>query len=116
MNHQNWETVVFKKASAKGGAERPAQASTGAGATVTESGKPAWKIEKQVDSEAGKPLNFVSAETAKAIVGGRVAAKLTQKQLAARLNISEKEIKDIECGKAIENKALLSKIRRALNM
>ena len=37
-------------------------------------------------------------------------------QLAQRLNILEKDIKEIEAGKAVENRAMLSKVRRALGI
>lgn len=114
MNNQDWETVVINKTKPKQTitTERKTQQQ----ATLTSSQKPAWKIEKMVDSEEGKPIALVSSDTARAIVGGRIAAKLTQKQLAQQLNIPEKEIKDIESGKALENKLLLSKIKRRLNI
>lgn len=111
--HQDWKTVVMKPAKAATQIQvQPKEQN----ATTTLGGKPAWKIEKQVDSDVGKPVNYVSAETARAIIGGRTAAKLTQKQLAQRLNIPEKDIKDIESGKAVENKGLVARIKRVLNM
>ena len=112
MEHQDWTPVVLKKKQAQ---DKQTILKSSA-ATITSSEKPAWKIEKQVDSEEGKPLNFVSSDIAKLIIGGRISAKLSQKQLAQKLNIQEKEIKDIETCKAVENKALISKIKRALNI
>lgn len=113
MQHQDWETVIINKT-------KPIQNVTTerktTAATTTTSQKPAWKIEKMVDSDEGKPINLISSETSRAIIAGRVAAKLTQKQLAQQLNISEKEIKDIESAKAVENKLLISKIKKRLNI
>lgn len=110
MEHQDWETVVINKS-------KPKQTTPiHKHATLTSSQKPAWKIEKMVDSEDGKPISLISSDTSRAIIAGRVAAKLTQKQLAQQLNISEKEIKDIESGKAVENKLIISKIKRRLNI
>jgi ribosome-binding protein aMBF1 (putative translation factor) len=42
--------------------------------------------------------------------------KLTQKDLACKLNMQIKDIQDIESGKALENKMVLSKIRKMLNL
>lgn len=111
--HQDWTPVIMK---------RPREETQSMAVpkvqitTTTQGGKPAWKVEKQVDSDSGKPLNYVSSDVARSLIAGRTAAKLTQKQLAQRLNIPEKEIKDIESGKAVENKSLLSRIKRALNI
>lgn len=114
MEHQDWETVVFKKKSQHEITREKVPRQNGH--TVTPSQKPAWKIEQQVDSENGKPLNLVSSEVAKAIINGRIALKLTQKQLAQRLNLQEKDVKDIESCKAIENKALIARIKRTLGI
>jgi ribosome-binding protein aMBF1 (putative translation factor) len=75
--------------------------------------KPAWKIEKAL--EEGERLPRVRPEDAKRVVAGRVRAKLTRAQLAQRLNLREKDIADIENGTALENKALLARIRRLLD-
>ena len=115
MIHQDWTTVVLKRPRPDSQQQREVQAKYKP--SVSGSGKPAWKVEQQVDSDTGKPINLVPVETAKDIVRGRVAAKLTQKQLAQRLiNISEKDINEIESGKAIENKAVLAKIKRFLGL
>lgn len=111
--HQDWKEVIMKRPREESATTPVAK---GPAPTTAVGGKPAWKVEQQVDSDKGKPLNYVSADTARSIVGGRTAAKLTQKQLAQRLNVPEKDIKDIEAGKALENRALLARIRRALNM
>lgn len=112
-SHQDWKEVIMKRPKSETATVAVAK---GPPATTAVGGKPAWKVEQQVDSDNGKPLNYVGTDTARSIVGGRTAAKLTQKQLAQRLNVPEKDIKDIEAGKALENRALLARIKRALNM
>lgn len=112
FEHQDWNTVVFNKKveNARQVVKRENNA------TVTASGKPAWKIEQQVDGDTGKGIAYVGSDVAKAIVAARVAMKLSQKQLAQKINIQEKEIKDIESCKAVENRQLIARIKKALNM
>ena len=110
--HQDWNQVVFKKPKV----ELHDKALKTPETVSKTSSKPAWKIEKQVDSEEGKPITYVTKLDADLIIKGRIEAKLTQKQLAQRLNMQEKDIKDIETCKAVENKAILSKIKRMLNI
>jgi ribosome-binding protein aMBF1 (putative translation factor) len=116
MEHQDWETIVFKKKSQNDVTREKVARPVSNGQTLTPYQKPAWKIEQQVDSENGKPLNLVTSEVGKAIINGRIAMKLTQKQLAQRLNMQEKDIKDIESCKAVENKALIAKIKKTLGI
>ena len=110
-HQQDWEVVVLNRRRATNEMQRPRHVPV---ATVTPSLKPAWKIEKQVDSDTGKPINRVGTQTGKELMQKRVAAKLTQAQLAVLVNMQEKYIKEIEAGTAIENKAHISKLRRAL--
>ena len=112
-SHQDWETVVLKPSKEKHEEQTIKKTVT---ETLTASQKPAWKIEKQVDSEEGKPITLVSTSVAKMVTGARVAKKISQKDLARKLNVPEKDIKDIEAGKALENKALLAKIKRELGL
>lgn len=126
-DHQDWQPVVFKKKPVPVREVVPKTASTatniGQRAHVNNAVHsshntdiPAWKIEKQVDGDLGPAVKYVSKEMAQAIIKGRVAMKLNQAQLAQKLSIPEKDIKDIETGKAVENKALLGKIKRFLNI
>ena len=115
MEHQDWKEVVFR---ARGGVSLPKEQQQQSAATQsTTSSKPAWKIEQQVDATGGgKPLTHVSPEDARMVVAGRVAKKLTQKELATRLNVQLKDIQEVESGKAVENRALLSRIRKFLGV
>ena len=116
FSHQDWNTVVLRP-------KKPEQTKT----TVTKSsiapvsissatGKPAWKVEAQVDSETGKPVEYVPKDVAAAIVNGRVAMKLSQKDLAARVNMQLRDIQEIESGKALYNKAKIAKLKQFLRI
>lgn len=108
MDHQDWETVVFKKR--PDAAQRKAHQPPAPPATMSSvTNRPAWKIEQTVDN--GERLPMVSSEDAKAIVAARVHAKLTRAQLAQRLNLQVKVIDEIETCKAYENKALVKRIK-----
>lgn len=115
-SHQDWNTVVLKPK--KPVEEKATVRKDSAGLTTVSAvtGKPAWKIEEQVDSDVGKPVKYVTKEDASAIVKGRVEKKMTQKDLAQKLNMSVKDIADIECGKAIENKQKIGQIKRLLGL
>ena len=110
---QDWKQVVFKKQTKSKDSRQPMVAATAS----TMSSKPAWKIEQMVDSdESKKPLDRVSKADAQRIVLGRCAMKLKQQDLATRLNMPIKELQEIEACKAVENKAVLSRIKRFLNV
>ena len=116
-HHQDWKEVVFKKPAVKLSGGSGSGSGKAPETQSTSSSKPAWKIERDVDAvDAGKPLAFVSKEDAQRIVAGRVAKKLCQKDLAMRLNMQPKDIQDIENGKAVENKQVISRIKRFLGV
>lgn len=122
--HQDWNTVILNKS--KPQPKQPVVDHSAAPVTninkqrnnqlQSASSRPAWKIEQKADDPDQKPVDYVSKDMAKAIVQARVGAKMKQKDLAVKLNMSEREIQDIETGKAVENKAVLAKIKRALNI
>ena len=109
---QDWNIITFKK---KQPVEKEIHTKSGA-ATSTTTNKPAWKIEQQVDGDSGKPLQYISKTDVQTIIQRRIGMKLSQKDLACKLNMQPKEIQDIESGKALENKMVLSKIRRFLQI
>jgi putative transcription factor len=113
-SHQDWEKVVIGKKKTETTTEKKPQVQNAITSIATN--KPAWKIEQQVDSDVGKPINYVSKNISKSIIQARVALKLSQKDLAQRLNMQVKDIHEIESGKAVENKATLSKIKRFLKI
>ena len=58
----------------------------------------------------------VSKELSKAIVAARTAKKMTQKELATKINERPQVIQEYESGKAIPNPQTLSKLDRALGI
>ena len=83
----------------------------------TSSSLPAWKIEQMVDGDASKkPILLTSKEDARRIVDARVANKLSQKELATKLAMPLPLLKDIEAGKAVENRNHLIKIFKFFNL
>lgn len=114
--HQDWKQVILKPKKVEEAKENVTKSSVVKTTVSTVTGKPAWKIEKEVDSDSGKPLIYVSRDDASNIIKGRVDMKLSQKDLANRLNMQFKYIQDIESCKAIENKQDLAKIKRFLKI
>jgi ribosome-binding protein aMBF1 (putative translation factor) len=127
--HQDWNVVVLNPKKTDVERKTVAKSSVASGVSclsgvngangvsgVSASGKPAWKVEAQVDADVGKPVDYVPKDVAQSIVNGRVAMKLTQKDLAARLNMQLKEIQEIESGRAVYNKQVVGRIKRFLQL
>jgi ribosome-binding protein aMBF1 (putative translation factor) len=109
------DVSLFRSASAAGHAKKKVEEK--AVTMSTASSLPAWKIEKMVDGETSKkPILLTSREDARRIVEARVANKLSQKELAAKLALPLPLIKDIEAGKAVENRNHLVKIFKFFNL
>lgn len=126
VNHQDWETVVLrKKPVVEHGNERPQSAPPASGINrernklmTSATTKMARTIEKRVDDPDGTkaPIDYVNKDVAKAIANARIKAGLSQKMLAQKLCISEKDVKEIESGKAVEHKQRISSIKRFLGI
>ena len=113
--HQDWETVYLNKKDASMEKARQQQIARQSAASVSSvTNKPSWKIEKQVDSDTGKPITYVSKADADAIRSMRIKAQLTQAQLAPLVRMKFKDIQDIESCKAVENKADISRVKQFL--
>ena len=96
MQHQDWETVILRKPK-----PLPKQ---------NQSSRP--KIEKD-----GEEFNLLKIDQnlKTAIQKARVASKMSQKQLAQKLNVLPQDIANYESGKAIPNNQFIARIERALN-
>lgn len=71
---------------------------------------------KQEDQPDMPVIKKTSADVAQMIQQARVAQKLTQKELAARVCVPVKDINDIERGIAINKGAIVDKIRKYLRI
>lgn len=110
MDFDNMDLSVFQTKASQAKPKQPKPAAT----MSTTSSKPAWKIEKMVDGETGKPLVFTSREDAQRIVAGRVSMRLSQKDLAIRLNMQLKDLQEIETCRAVDNRNTIDRILRYL--
>ena len=115
MDHQDWKTVVVrkKKGSINNSVNNPKQKVVGFNAGKNSKNKVDINTKKLAESEELKH-NYVPKEVAKEIQQLRQAKDLTIKELANKLNMNKQDLVNIEQGKAIYNKALITKIKRSL--
>lgn len=116
MHGQDWTPVKFsgnkEQKTAKQAAVARSITSHTANLPISASGKPAWKLEKEIDD--GNAPKKITIEDKQRIIELRNKAKLTREQLAKQLNLQKQIIDEIETGKAIENKQQIGKITRHL--
>ena len=96
ISGQDWEPVVLKK-------------------TIKNNNKPDKKINNTDDMDYEiKPT--VSLSNSLLIQKSRTEKKMSQKELAQKLNIDSKIIQLYECGKAIPDNKLMIKLEKILNI
>jgi ribosome-binding protein aMBF1 (putative translation factor) len=86
--YQDWEPVVWKK-------------------------EPQGEKKKQIQDEVA--IREMTHSLQKAIQQARLACKMSQKELATKLQVQISVINDYENGKAVPNNLFISKIEKALN-
>ena len=74
------------------------------------------KKDKLLNSDEQQPLKTFGKDNAKILQSGRTAKKLTQKDLANRINESPKTINLYEQGNIIPENRILQKLRKELNV
>nr|QFG73851.1 MAG: helix-turn-helix protein [Megaviridae environmental sample] len=94
MDHQDWNQVVFTKS------DKPKYR-----------GNPSRTLEERIEET---PIKKTPLTVSKAIQKARLAKKLSQKDLAARLNVKVTTIVEYENGKARPNNTFISKLERIL--
>ncbi|AUF82263.1 helix-turn-helix domain-containing protein [Tetraselmis virus 1] len=102
-HHQDWNTVVLNK---------PKKNATAAPPALDGQQKKTIMLDK-ADGETFSHTK-INSDTRKELVTLRTSKKLTQKELARRLNLQPKIIEEYENGKAIIDKQVLNKIFRFL--
>lgn len=95
MSHQDWETVVLTK-------------------PVKVESKP-QVVKNPLDSEEIVAPPKINVELKTAIQQARLAQKLSQKDLAAKMAIPVATINTYENGTAIPNNAFIAKLEKVLN-
>lgn len=123
--HQDWETVVFKKRPQKFGntekdintARRENRAIDVINKNVIKATDNASINKRKLDQETEDfHHKLVPNDIAKSIEKARIENKLTQEALAHALNMQVKDINEIEKGKAIYNGQVLAKIKKYLHL
>lgn len=123
MESQDWTNVVWKKQ-----APKTAKEAMSRGISVTpHKKKGAINISSTMGSQDGQQLaklarteigthQYVSKETATAIINSRNNKKFTQKHLAQLINEKQEVITSYENMKAIPNQQILRKMERVLGI
>jgi ribosome-binding protein aMBF1 (putative translation factor) len=111
-NEQDWTPMILNRSSNN---QSHGQAFRKGPETVTDSGIPAWKVERMADEGTFKHKT-VSTELKLKIQQGRQAKKWTQKDLARQTNLPLSSIQSYENGSAIPNGKELNLISRALGV
>jgi ribosome-binding protein aMBF1 (putative translation factor) len=111
MSHQDWETVTFNK-----------KTSTSTQPNLSGSKKPpvnihAIKVEHLADQgETRLEKKMIDTKAVSAIIKKRSELKLTQNELAVKINVSPNVIKSLEQNKEQHNPGLLTKIQKVLGI
>lgn len=110
FDHQDWKTLVIRKSNKKEDENKnPSK-------KIDDTTQKLMKVERKADNDILKH-DVYTKEFRLAMVEKRTKTlNMTQKQLATRLNMQEKTIKDIECGKAIYNASHYNHIKRVLKI
>ena len=105
MDHQDWETVTFRK-------KTPEDTATAHQKQV--------RVSQSAPRMEESPDQFSHAKVSKAmaqqIAKGRMAQRLSQKALAAKLSVPIKTIQAYETGKAIPKGSHINLLNRALGI
>tara|TARA_B100000902_G_scaffold65012_1_gene71568 strand:+ start:849 stop:1193 length:345 start_codon:yes stop_codon:yes gene_type:complete len=109
FDHQDWKTIVVKTNKKKGENKKSTK-------KIDNTTQKLMKVERKADNDELKH-DVYTKEFRIAMVDKRTQTlNMTQKQLATRLNMPEKTIKEIESGKAIYNAGHYNKIKRVLKI
>jgi len=109
---QDWEIVKFHKRTPED-IPKQTQLKPKAGKNSNQTQEiSATKLENDEDMH----IERVSTSLRQQIINGRVNAKLTQAELAKKVNELPKTIQEYENGKAIPNNAIIQKLSKALGV
>lgn len=73
------------------------------------------QIQKLENEEPEAPKK-IAPDVKKKICQARTAMKMTQQELAQRINVKPDIVKDYECGNAIPNPQILNRLQKVLNI
>ena len=121
FEHQDWNNVVFKKKQSttltnediRRSNYKTKQRVVNNNSKNSVNGQKLYNLDNETESFEVKK---VSLSLSRQIQQARLSNKITQKELAQRINVSNKIINDYESGKAIPDNAVKMKIQRALGI
>lgn len=102
MDHQDWKPLVFSKAKPN--------------TSVHIQHEAGFKTKQNLNSDDPDAPKKLGSENGKKIQTARNGLKLTQKELAQKLNIRDNVIRDYEIGAVVPDKNVLNKISRFLKI
>jgi ribosome-binding protein aMBF1 (putative translation factor) len=111
MQHQDWEQVILKNNNTLP-KNIPKK-------IVKKEELPKSNINSSVklnENDEVTKIKYVTKDISQLIINGRIAKKLTRKDLANKLNLKEDIITSIETGKAIYDGNQIAKIKKILNL
>ena len=114
MNHQDWTPVILTKKPEKSISNNTLR--SGGFATRTKHNPNAQHLTKIAGETETFKIKKVSSSIGKEIQKGRLAKKMTQKQLAQAINVVPKVINEFESGKAVKNEGVKRKIANYLKI
>ena len=114
MNHQDWTPVILTKKPEKNISNNTLR--SGSFVTRTKHNPNAQRLTKIEGETETLKIKTVSSSIEKEIQKGRLAKKMTQKQLAQAINVTPKVINEFESGKAVKNESVKRKIANYLKI
>ena len=113
MDHQDWKQVILrnpnaplkKEAEKKKVVKKPIKNNLSGGVSF-----------KKLDGDEVQKLDKVSKVDVQKIQQARLAQKMSQKDLANRLNVKQTVINELESGKMKKNNQFVSKVKKVLRI
>lgn len=108
MEHQNWDTYYLSAEKKVNGKDKEKEKK------ISQGDNKEIKIDKQIE-EGTMVHKKMDKNFGKELQKYRMSQNMTQKDIAQKINVSFKDINDIENGKMKHNGPLMSKIKRLIN-
>ena len=105
---QDWENITYKKKSNETLSNEKKDR-----VKLSDEAIRLYKVENNDENEKHKKIDHKHCQL---IQKGRLAKKMSQKDLARKLNMDANLISQYESGKAIPNRQILNKLSRELNI
>tara|TARA_B100000497_G_C7316626_1_gene212025 strand:+ start:153 stop:521 length:369 start_codon:yes stop_codon:yes gene_type:complete len=111
MQHQDWDTVVFKKKNTVNNSNPKIGEKKNIKNTLIKNDLNMRKLDEENEKLAHDTVSF---ELKIAILKARNAKKLSQKDLAKEINVKQDIIASYENGTAIPNNTIINKLQKVL--